>query len=221
MLECTTILLIARASVAIIVAVACGAILVMLAHCAAACGAAHSPGPASTPSCHHAASARAQIGCVPTPCGHDHRMSVTTRAVEPAPTRRAPVTAVGMSPEPVVRTDVDAHGIEVRSIGSPPTLHSHTLALPLSHLDYRSAFQIRRCIDRVAQGQCPSFLSWNIDTTFCTPHSRFGDVVHTRGLAWHRVGEGARCPDSVSPGSGSGYDATRVHGHELRLAVHA
>ncbi len=123
---------IGRSSIAIVLAVTCGAIPVSLARCAAWCEAAPATvTPASDPNCHHATSTTARIGSMPAPCNHDHGASVTTRASEPAPKTRALVAAVGLSVGHVVATDAAALWIDFRSIGSPPTPRSHTLALPL------------------------------------------------------------------------------------------
>jgi hypothetical protein len=61
-----------RAAAAAIVAMAVGALPVVIDRCVESCG-MDQTAPVGAPSCHHTPSSSPHIASAPVPCGHDHR----------------------------------------------------------------------------------------------------------------------------------------------------
>ena len=67
----------------------------------------------------------------PDTCGHDHTGSVTTFTAGLTRIARTMAPACAIATDPIATSDSINHPFGVRSINSPLTSHSHTLALPL------------------------------------------------------------------------------------------
>jgi hypothetical protein len=119
-----------RASVAILLVVACVALPLVLDQCATSCE-AHSSSSAAAPSCHHTGSLTERVGSMPAPCGHDHNGPVATAAVAPSPASRPLVLMPAITIDPMAANDLVAHWIDAPSATPAPISHSHTLARPL------------------------------------------------------------------------------------------
>jgi hypothetical protein len=118
-----------RASVAILLVVACVALPVVLDQCATSCE-AHASSSAA-PRCHHNGSSTERIGRTPAPCGHDHHGPVATAAVAPSPASRPLVPMLAVIVDPMAANDLVAHWIDAPSAVPSPIAPSHTLARPL------------------------------------------------------------------------------------------
>src|SRR6266508_1956958 len=119
-----------RVAAAGILALAVAALPVVLDRCAQSCE-AHRNAIASTPACHHAASAGTHISPVTSPCGHDHNATAVTAAKSSAPPGRTFDSIVALETQPPV-TVPTAADLRVRP-HSPPNA-SDTLdrrSLPL------------------------------------------------------------------------------------------
>src|SRR5438477_2715818 len=77
-----------RTAVAAILALALGAVPLVLDRCTQTCE-AHRNAVASALPCHHVTATGTHISEVPAPCGHDHNGTTVTAASSPAPTGRA------------------------------------------------------------------------------------------------------------------------------------
>src|SRR4051795_11515532 len=78
-----------RIAVATVLALAIGALPLMLDRCAELCDAAHPTAAAeASPPCHHAAPAGTRLTSAPAPCGHDHYGPVVTAVKSVASTDR-------------------------------------------------------------------------------------------------------------------------------------
>src|SRR5437899_7964902 len=119
-----------RIAVAAVQAVAIAALPVLLDRCAESCE-AHQSTVASTPACHHAASAGTHVSQVPAPCGHDHNATALSVTKSPAPTGRVFDSIVALDTQPTVAPPA-VSGLRVRSHSPPDS--SRTLdrrSLPL------------------------------------------------------------------------------------------
>jgi hypothetical protein len=108
----------ARASVAILLAVAFATVPLLLDHCAASCehtGVAASP---SEPTCHHDSVSTTRVGHQPTRCGHNHEATVTTLGDSAVPTLRAVASVVAVTPAQTADQTVVMS--RVTSSASPP-----------------------------------------------------------------------------------------------------
>jgi hypothetical protein len=105
-----------RTAAAALVAMAVAGLPVVRDNCGDAC-IMHKAGPATPPTCHHAASASTHVGAVPVPCGHDHRVVVAAAAARIVGSESASVTAI----IPIARQPLAAVVIAGRFLlGSPP-----------------------------------------------------------------------------------------------------
>jgi len=121
----------ARASIAIVLALACATLPLIVDQCTESCEAHSSVSSTSSPSCHHAASTKERVGRIPAPCGHDHSGSVTTLTVGPSASSRAWVLAATTAVGPTATVDLATHRAEIGSTASPPASRSLTLSVPL------------------------------------------------------------------------------------------
>jgi hypothetical protein len=121
----------ARASLSVVLAVACALLPLVLDHCAVSCE-AHSPAAStSAPGCHHAASIAMRVRAMPAPCGHDHHGPAASLTVAPSPAPRTLFAAPAVSVDPLVATDSIARRFDAGDAISPPAFPAQTLALPL------------------------------------------------------------------------------------------
>src|ERR1700730_18125359 len=90
-----------RVVLAAVLAIAVGAVPLMLDQCAATCE-AHHDSVASTPACHHHTDASiAHLGHAPTSCGHDYTGTLVTSDSGSAAARRPFVASVAIVTIPV------------------------------------------------------------------------------------------------------------------------
>jgi hypothetical protein len=120
----------ARASIAIVLALACATLPLVVDQCTESCEAHSAASPTSSPSCHHAASATVRLHRIPAPCGHDHSGSVTALTAGPSASRASVLLpADAVSSTAVV--DLPTLRAEIHPAASLPTSRSQTLSLPL------------------------------------------------------------------------------------------
>jgi hypothetical protein len=108
----------ARASVAILLALAFATVPLLLDQCAASCEQARAAASSSEPTCHHASVPTAQVGHQPTRCGHDHAAAVTMLSDSAVPTLRGETSVVAVIPAQTA--DVTAVMRRVTACASPP-----------------------------------------------------------------------------------------------------
>src|SRR3954470_21585651 len=119
-----------RVAVAAVLAIAVGALPLMVDRCAASCDAHHATATAA-PACHHAAATGTHLTQAPASCGHDHNGTAVTAPKSSVPTDRSfAFLATSHSPfwiESPVRADgpVSPH----QPPGTPPSLGRRTLPL--------------------------------------------------------------------------------------------
>jgi hypothetical protein len=120
----------ARASVAILLAVAFATVPLLLDQCGASCEHTREAASPSEPTCHHAGIPTARIGHQPIRCGHDHEATVTTLSDSAVPTPRAAASVVTVTPAQTV--DVMVVLSRVTASASPPRDPlSHRLSVSL------------------------------------------------------------------------------------------
>jgi hypothetical protein len=108
----------ARASVAMLLALAFATAPVLLDQCTVSCEHVRAAASPSEPTCHHTSVPAARVGHQPIRCGHDHQATVTTLSDSAVPVLRAVASVVA------VTTDQTANVMVVLSrvtpFASPP-----------------------------------------------------------------------------------------------------
>ncbi len=123
---------IGRASVALVLVLAFGAVPLAIDWCAASCEAVQLVTPGDAPPCHHAASTSARMDRLPAPCGHDHHAVVIVVSSNPPVASR---TAISV-PAPAIAGQVATFHFVAMSSRAGPDIGSsrRSISLALSSL---------------------------------------------------------------------------------------
>jgi hypothetical protein len=108
----------ARASVAMLLALAFATVPLLLDQCAGSCEHTRAAASPSEPTCHHTSVPTARVGHQPIRCGHDHQATVTTLSDSAVPTLRAVASVVAVTPDQTA--DVMVVLSRVTAYASPP-----------------------------------------------------------------------------------------------------
>jgi hypothetical protein len=108
----------ARASMAILLALAFATVPLLLDQCAASCEHTRAAASQSEPTCQHASVSTTRIGDQPARCGHDHEATVSPLNDPAVPTLRAVASVVAMTPAQIA--DVMVVLSRVTASASPP-----------------------------------------------------------------------------------------------------